>query len=155
MKLNLHVKAGCFRPLIFFGSAIYMIYFEQPYLTIEIDSEKKLMQLNWIGFATSEDYRTGLETALQLSRTHGVKKWLSNLKDMKAIRQAEQDWTVQSWFPLFNHTHLDKWAIVFADDMFNQMATSSMISKMRPTLLFPVEYFQDINTAKNWLDQNS
>ncbi|HSI91141.1 MAG TPA: STAS/SEC14 domain-containing protein [Adhaeribacter sp.] len=130
-----------------------MVYFEQPYAKIEIEQERNLLVLTWHGFANSEEFREVRSKAIELSRTHQVEKWLSNMKEMKAIRQADQDWSVNDWLPLFQSLHLKKWAIVIADDMFNQMAMSSMMSKIRPKLDFPVEYFQDLTSARSWLER--
>ena len=129
-----------------------MNVFQQPYATIEIEPDKSLLILTWHGFANSDDFREARTVAIQISRQYGLTKWLSNMKDMKAIRQADQEWSVNEWLPLFKSLHIQKWALVISDDMFNQMAMSSMMSKIRPHLTSPVEYFQDINTAKNWAE---
>ena len=131
-----------------------MIYFQQPYATIEIEQEKDLLVLTWHGFANSEEFREGHTHALALSRQYNVHRWISNMKDMKAIRQADQDWCVNEWLPQFLALNIKKWAIIIADDMFNQMAMSSMMGKMRPRLTHPIEYFQDLNTAKNWAERS-
>jgi hypothetical protein len=129
-----------------------MTVFDQPYATIEIEQDKNLLILTWHGFANSEDFREARTQALHFTRQYGITKWLSNMKEMKAIRQADQDWSVTEWLPQFLSLDIKKWAIIISDDMFNQMAMSSMMSKIRPQLTNPVEYFQDINSAKNWVD---
>ena len=131
-----------------------MIVFQQPYATIEIEQDKSLLVLTWHGFANSEEFRNARSSAISLSRQYNVHRWVSNMKDMKAIRQADQDWTVNEWLPQFLTLHLKKWAIIISDDMFNQMAMSSMMSKMRVHLTHPVEYFQYLNTAKNWVERD-
>ena len=131
-----------------------MNYFQQPYATIEIEQDKNLLILTWHGFANSEEFREAHNKALSLSRQHNIQRWISNMKDMKAIRQADQDWSVNEWLPQFLALNIKKWAIIIADDMFNQMAMSSMMGKMRSHLTYPVEYFQDLNTAKNWVDRS-
>ena len=130
-----------------------MIHFQQPYATIEIEQDKDLLILTWHGFANSEEFRGTRNKALALARQYNVHHWISNMKDMKAIRQADQDWSVQEWLPQFLNLNIKKWAIIISDDMFNQMAMSSMMGKIRPQLTNPVEYFQDLNTAKNWVER--
>ena len=130
-----------------------MIHFQQPYASIEIEQDKSLLILTWHGFANSEEYREAQNKALSLSRQYNIHCWISNMKDMKAIRQADQDWSVNEWLPQFLALNIRKWAIIISDDMFNQMAMSSMMGKMRPHLTHPVEYFQDLNTAKNWAER--
>ena len=130
-----------------------MIHFQQPYATIEIEQDKDLLILTWHGFANSEEFRGTHNKALALARQFNLHYWISNMKDMKAIRQADQDWSVQEWLPQFLNQNIKKWAIIISDDMFNQMAMSSMMGKIRPKLTYPVEYFQDLNTAKNWVER--
>lgn len=129
-----------------------MLKFDKPFASIEIEPEKSLLVLTWHGFANSEDFREARTAAVQISRQYGLTKWLSNMKDMKAIRQADQEWSVNEWLPLFKSLNLQKWAMVISDDMFNQMAMSSMMSKIRPQLTHPVEYFQDVTAARNWIE---
>jgi len=131
-----------------------MILFQKPYATIEIDQAKNLLITTWHGFANSEEFRNARNQAIAFSRQYHVKRWVSNMKDMKAIRQADQDWAVNEWLPEFLTLNIEKWAVVIADDMFNQMAMSSMMGKIRPHLKYPVEYFQDINTARNWAERD-
>ena len=130
-----------------------MVHFQQSFATIEIEQENSLLIITWHGFANSEEYRETYNKAISLSRQLNVRRWVSNMKDMKAIRQADQDWTVNEWLPQFLNLKIQKFAIVIADDMFNQMAMSSMMGKMRTQLTLPVEYFQDLNTAKNWAER--
>ena len=129
-----------------------MTVFDKPFATIEIEQDKDLLLLTWHGFANSEDFREARNKSLQFARQYGVTRWVSNMKEMKAIRQADQDWSVTEWLPQFLALDRQKWAIVISDDMFNQMAMSNMMSKIRPQLSHPVEYFQDLNSAKNWVD---
>lgn len=128
-----------------------MVYYDQPYVTIEIEPDKDLLVITWLGFAGSQEYRETRTRAIELSQEHGVKRWLSNMKNMKAIRQAEQEWTIDEWLPMFLKLKLERWAILVSDDMFNQMAVSSMMSKIRPYLNYPVEYFHDLNSARKWV----
>ena len=131
-----------------------MIVFDKPFATIEIEQDKNLLILTWHGFANGEGFREARTTAVQLSKKYGINKWLSNMKDMKAIRQADQEWSTNEWLPTFLDLDIKKWAVVISDDMFNQMAMSSMMGKMRTRLTNPVEYFQDLNTAKNWANRD-
>jgi hypothetical protein len=131
-----------------------MIYYNKPYATIDTEQDKGLLVITWHGFANSEEFQETHTKALDLSRLYGITRWVTNMKAMKAIRQADQEWTVNEWLPQFLSLNIEKWAIVVSDDMFNQMAMSSMMSKIRPHLVNPVEYFQDINSAKNWVVRN-
>jgi len=128
-----------------------MVHFNKPFATIEIEPEKSLLIITWHGFANSDEFREARTEAIHLTKQYGVTKWISNMKSMKAIRQADQDWSVNHWLPLFKSLNVKKWAMIVSDDMFNQMAMSSMMSKIRPQLTNPVEYFQDLSSAHNWV----
>ena len=129
------------------------VYMEEPLATYTIDTNdaRGVLMLHWQGFVSSEVYHEGMLEALKKSRQAGLLYWVLDTKDMKVIRQADQEWTVSTWFPQFQLLGVRKFAIVVSDDIFNQMAISSMIAKIRPHIQATVEYFQTLREAQNWV----
>ncbi|QHL89075.1 hypothetical protein GU926_17225 [Nibribacter ruber] len=126
---------------------------EEPLATYTIDTNgaRRVLTLHWHGFVSSEVYREGMLEALKTSRQGAYICWIMDTKDMKVIRQMDQEWTVATWFPQFQLLGVQKFAIVVSDDIFNQMAISSMIAKIRPHIQATVEYFQTLQEAVNWV----
>lgn len=126
----------------------------EKYLQLEPDRLHQLLVLHWHGFVPSDAYREGLLEALQISRKAGMTSWVMNMKEMKVIRQADQEWTLQAWFPQFQLLGVNRLAFVVADDIFNQMAVSSMVAALRPKFNAEVEYFQELESARRWVQES-
>jgi hypothetical protein len=121
-----------------------------PYLQLQTDRRHHLLELHWQGFVPSEVYRAGMLEAIHVSGREKTNTWVMDMKAMKVIRQADQDWTLITWFAQFNLLSIRRLAFVISDDIFNQMAVSSMVATMRPKMQAEVEYFETIAAAVQW-----
>ena len=104
------------------------ILFERDYLTIFLKPEKSQIKLKWKKFATSEQFRDGLNTALEAVREHGIKNWLANLKNMEVILPADEEWATNEWFPKIATAGLEKMAIVTSLDYFNNVSVKRIVA---------------------------
>ena len=127
------------------------IVYDKKHLTIKINLQSRSVYLEWKAFAGSSDYREGLNTALSLVKTHKLENWLANLRNMKAIRQEDQDWTNRDWFPQLAHSSLKKMAIVVSEDIFNQLAVDNIMQKSNGVIRFDTQYFNSDQSAQQWL----
>ncbi|GGK57643.1 hypothetical protein ACD591_15525 [Rufibacter glacialis] len=125
------------------------------YLQLETDRLHRMIVLHWQDFVPSEVYREGLLEAIQVSRKEHLLSWVMDMKHMKVIRQADQEWTLSTWFPQFQLLGVKRLAFVVSDDIFNQMAVSSMVAALRPKFHAEVEYFQESTTALRWAQENT
>lgn len=131
-----------------------MVCYQKDYITIYVEPEKSLIQLEWHAFANSEQYQEALNMALQLVRQYDLTKCIANARHMKAIRQQDQHWTITHWFPLLAKTRLRKIATIVSDDIFNQMAISNIMSKAKSVIMFEHRYFTNLFSALDWLAQD-
>ena len=127
----------------------------ESFLQLETDRLHHLLVLHWQDFVPSETYREGMLEAIQVSRREGGLYWIMDMKRMKVIRQADQEWTITSWFPQFQLLGVKRLAFVVSDDIFNQMAVSSMIAALRPRFKAEVEYFQELPAARRWVQETT
>lgn len=125
--------------------------FDQPYLSVFFEEEKSMIHLRWKKLASPDEYRTGLEFALEMVKTHHIRLWLANLREMSVIREAERNWTNETWFPKLTQTSLKKLAIINSMDYFNQSSVSKIMNRAQPILSFETRYFNDLDEARNWL----
>lgn len=126
----------------------------EPFVHFEIDRGRRLLLLHWQGFVPSDDYREGLLEAIQISKQENIRSWILNTRRMKVIRQSDQDWTVNVWFPQFKQLGLEHLCILISEDIFNQMAISSMVAKMRPQLQNEPQYFHELEAAYKWIQES-
>jgi len=127
------------------------VIFDKSFLTIYHQAESKLIHLKWKGYATSEQFREGLNAALELVKEHQVEHWLGNLKMMQVILSSDEDWATEVWYPLIVETHIRKMAIVTSLDFFNNSAVKRIVDKSEPVTNFEIRYFVDITEAVTWL----
>ncbi|WP_181304228.1 hypothetical protein [Rufibacter sp. XAAS-G3-1] len=126
----------------------------ESYLQLETDRLHSALVLHWKGFVPSDVYRDGLMEAIQVSRRAGLQGWIMDMKHMKVIRQTDQEWTIGAWFPQFQMLGVKRLAFVVSEDIFNQMAVSSMVATLRPKFHAEVEYFQELPAAQRWAQES-
>lgn len=129
------------------------IYLQEKFVTIYLDREHNLGKAIWNGFLTSEEYRQGAQICLDLIYNQSLSKWLADNRKMKAIRKQDQEWTLQYIFPKLARSPLRKMATLVSEDIFNQMAIESMLTRSNSQILFDHHYFKDEITALLWLKQ--
>lgn len=127
------------------------VLFDKSYLTIYHQTDSKLIHLKWKGYATSEQFREGLNAALYLVKEHQIENWLGNLKMMQVILSSDEEWATEVWYPQLADTTLRKMAIVTSLDFLNNSAVKRIVSKSEPVTNFETRYFVDITEAVTWL----
>ena len=129
------------------------IVFDQDFLTIYANPDKHQVKLKWKKFATSDQFREGLNVALDAVIEHNAKYWLANLKNMEAILPPDEDWATNVWFPKIAATGIQKMAIVTSLDYFNNTSVKKIVSTVQPVINFETKYFVDVNDANAWLEE--
>jgi hypothetical protein len=127
------------------------VVFDKTFLTIYHLSEESLIHLQWKGYTTSDQFREGLNVALDLVRENHIENWLGNLKLMQVILSSDEEWTNTEWFPQIAQTTLKRMAIVTSLDFFNNTAVKRIVEKAEPTINFETRYFVDVKDAHDWL----
>lgn len=129
------------------------ILFDKDFLLITHEKENSLIHLRWKRFATTEEFREGLNAGLKFVMEHKIERWLGNLKDMSVIKESDRIWTNEDWFPQLYKSKLKKMAIVHSQDVFNKLAVSKIMADARAERYFTVAYFHDTGEAHHWLTE--
>ncbi len=124
---------------------------KDEYITVESETERKLITLTWTGFAPSPIFRSILEDALMNVRLHKLSFWLADLRKMNAILRQDEQWSTSDWFPRLAASGLERMAILMSSDYFNQMSVERIMNNATPELPFAVSYFDDREAARAWL----
>jgi len=127
------------------------VLFDKSYLTISHKAEEKLIHLKWKGFTTSEQYREGLNFALEYVRENQIENWLGNLKMMEIILPADEEWTMKVWNPMITASPIRKMAIVTSLDYLNNAAVKRIVSPYTENSNFETRFFVDVSEARSWL----
>ncbi|MDQ3051860.1 MAG: hypothetical protein M3Q95_13300 [Bacteroidota bacterium] len=127
------------------------VLFDSEFLAIYHEPEARLIHLKWKGFASSDNFRDGLNIALEAVKEHGIENWLGNLKLMESIQPADEEWASMVWFPQIAVSSLRKMAIVTSLDYFNNTSVKRIVNSAVPVINFETRYFVDVVPAKEWL----
>ncbi len=127
---------------------------DEPYLQIRHSPTDRAIHLTWQGHARSDQYRSGLERALEFVLKHDVRYWLADLRRMTAILRADEEWANTQWFPKVFHTGIEKMAILPSSDYFNQTSVERSFTAVDGKLTFKVAWFSSEKEAWEWLFKN-
>jgi hypothetical protein len=127
------------------------VLFDKSFLTIQYSADDKLIHLKWKGHSTSEQYKEGLNFALEMVKDLHIENWLGNLKMMEIILPQDEDWSTQEWYPLLAKTTLKKMAIVTSLDFLNNSAVKRIVKTSEDLTTFETRFFVDVADAHFWL----
>jgi hypothetical protein len=127
------------------------VLLHEPFLLMTFCPKERLIHLEWNGHATSAQYRSSLELAVNFVSKHDVHLWLADLRGMTAILQSDEKWANEHWFPKLFATPLEKMAILHSKDYFNQTSVARSFRKVNSQLTFKVADFNDMHEAMAWL----
>ena len=124
---------------------------KKPYATVTGDLDTRTVTLRWTDYTPSADYRETLTVARDAVKKYSFIHWLADLRNMTAILQADEKWTVEEWFPSLAEAGLKRMAILTSRDFFNQMSVDRIMQDAAPVIGFQVAYFDDEPKARTWL----
>lgn len=129
------------------------LYYENEHIRLRYDEELQLGVSEWKGFVSSNELRTTALRSLEFVNTHGITRWLSDRRKMKAIRQQDQQWTVEEFIPKALGSPLRRIATVVSEDMFNNMAIEQILKRSGGLGSIALRDFDNAPAAMEWLRQ--
>ncbi|KAA9333083.1 STAS/SEC14 domain-containing protein [Hymenobacter busanensis] len=133
-----------------------MILYECAHLRLTFHVRLRLLEVTWLGAASSEEFRQTQQYILALAARHQVRAWLGDLRRMPPLHPLDQIWLQQHWFPQFLELGLEKLAVVNADDPFGRQNVEDVVvaSKARQHPGRPeTRYFNDAEQAREWVEK--
>ena len=103
------------------------------------------------GWANRAESRSILDSALHAMTDHQGSRWLVDCRDMKAIKQSDQEWINDDWLPRALKAGLRVAAIVMphsAAAMVNIDDTAKAAENA-----IDVRYFSTVEKARQWLSR--
>ena len=105
----------------------------------------------WTGFLNSQEFREATTKCMELIQQEGLTHWLADNREMKAIRQADQQWFVENILPIMLQSSLKRMATLVSGDIFNQMAIDHIKEEAGPLDTIELRDFTDEVKAVAWL----
>ncbi|WP_161889527.1 serpin family protein [Pontibacter russatus] len=127
------------------------LYYDTDAMRISYDEELQLAVGEWKGFVSSNDMKEVALRSLKLVNEHGITRWLADRRKMKAIRQQDQQWTVDVFIPKLLESPLCRMATIVSKDIFNQMAIEQMLTRSGGLGGIALRDFDREEDAMEWL----
>ncbi|AKQ45813.1 hypothetical protein TH63_09420 [Rufibacter radiotolerans] len=131
-----------------------MLLYKSECLEIEYHGQHNLIETRWLGFASSDEYREGLNQYLQAVGGNDIRLWLGDYRLARVVRLEDQEWAAKDWFPRFLpfSKGITKMARVQAQDIFSQISSDGIKEKLDiEGLPFLFSEFKNYDAAKAWL----
>ncbi|MGE6355997.1 hypothetical protein ACQKCJ_19180 [Flavobacterium sp. NPDC079362] len=119
----------------------YIIYFQENINAVVME---------WKGYSTSREFRSGTELMLNLLLKHNTFKVLANIKEMVLIGLEDQEWLDTEFLPRATEFGFHVLAIVTPDHYFNKVAVESISQKADKNKL-AIKTFENLTDAAHWL----
>lgn len=129
-----------------------MLHFDESFLKISYNAEADCVIMEWKSFATSEEFRQGLNEGLKLIQQQQAANWLADLRKMEAIDPEDEQWSNEDWFPRALQAGIKRMAIVPSEDIFNSISVENIMNAIAGTGLV-THYFKEPLEAKSWLKE--
>lgn len=133
--------------------AMIITYFTSPVFTLTYDSQHQLGIAETTGFMSSEKFREATHQCGQLMEEYRPLRWLADNRQMKAIRQADQEWFAQFALPRLANGSIRRNATVVSEDIFNKMAVEQFLKRAQGVGDLVMKEFEHRDEAMAWVLQ--
>lgn len=123
----------------------------QPYLTLYLhQGPAPVLELQWLCYAPSADFRASVLQALALSQQHQVKGWVADDRLQGAIRPRDLEWAEQQVLLPLDQLGLTRFAQLESQDMLHRRTVDTLLTHATPVLHFELRRFDDLTQARTW-----
>ncbi|MCJ8163929.1 STAS/SEC14 domain-containing protein [Pontibacter sp. E15-1] len=126
--------------------------FGRVYLTIEVDKTNKWVHVNWMGYLTAENIKTGAAAYTAELANAGYTCVLNDTRLIVGSWGHSLEWVLEEWAPQAARAGLKHFAMITTPESF---AESTAMEFYQNSIAFEVKTFDDMGTAKSWLQQFS
>ncbi len=128
-----------------------MINIETKIRTAYYDENTNAAIGTFIGFLTQDEFITIANNLLDILETKKISKQLNDIKKMKVLKPEIDEWLKTIWFPKAKKAGLKYFAFVVPDDIFGKLSMNAVNQKANDSSGIEIQYFNNIEEAKQWL----
>lgn len=120
---------------------VYKVYY---------DGNNHTVVMEWSGYATSNEFRSGTELMLQTLVSNRCNKVLADIREMTLISMEDQRWTESVFLPRAIAGGFRALAIVKPESYFNKVAIENVSYKIDKEKV-QINFFDNREEAESWL----
>jgi hypothetical protein len=132
-----------------------MVLVQDETVLVEYEARFGMLYYERRGPCTSSMYREAIYQALKMVEEKKVRFWLINAAESDKIFYEDQAWLLEKLDESFYENHvLEKVALVPPRDLYNLMSTESILEHMLERTSFELQYFNEVASARDWLEES-
>src|ERR1700730_10157184 len=129
----------------------YSVYFSRPGVAVVTwDPTLSAVYAEAQGWADSTELVEVLEACICALTEHQGSRWLVDGRKMKVVKQSDQDWIYQEFFPRALAAGLEHIALVTPESGLAKITVDLMLRRL-PAMKVDFEYFVTVGAARAWI----
>lgn len=125
--------------------------YSTPYLSIYLhQTTHQTLELHWLDFVPSADFRASLHELMRLVRQHRAQALIADNRLLRALRQADLQWSGEFVFEGFSNLGGRRFAAVESLDAMNRMGINALVASAIPGTQLTSQFFATIEEARGW-----
>ena len=106
--------------------------------------------MSWVGFTTSAAFQEAALHALALGTQHHVQGWLSDDRQLGALRPRDLEWVQEAAMTRLAAIGVARFAHLESEDALNRRIIDQMYQQVIPQVTYQVRRFTDLVAARAW-----
>ncbi|RZL15665.1 MAG: hypothetical protein EOO62_03370 [Hymenobacter sp.] len=128
--------------------------FSTQYLNIFLHSTThKTLEIQWLDFVPSADFRASMLELMRLARQQGAQALIADNRLLRALRQADLQWSGEMVFKGLSDLGGRRFAAVESLDAMNRMGVTALVTSVIPNTKLTSQFFATIEEARAWATQ--
>ncbi|MCB2409581.1 hypothetical protein [Hymenobacter lucidus] len=116
---------------------------------------RNALETEWLGYASSADFRRFIAAAIDLAREHHVTAWIANDQLLGAVRPKDLAWVGKEVLPALVVLGVVRFARLEAEQTLNRLLIGNLYQDTTPELPFQTRTFTDVQQARAWAVEES
>jgi len=119
----------------------------EVYIRYWADANLGVLVNEWQVYATSDEFRAGIERSLALFRAHNLRYLVGNMKNMAGTFDENNEWLEQEIAAQFVAAGLRRNYMVVADDLFARISAEFFREQEMSNLVSEPTFFSSVDDA--------
>jgi hypothetical protein len=129
--------------------------YSTQYLSIYLHQTTHItLELSWLDFVPSADFRATLLELMRLARQHHAQALIADNRLLRALRQADLQWSGELVLQGLSDLGGRRFAAVESLDAMNRMGVASLVATVIPNTQLTSRFFTTIEEARAWATES-
>jgi hypothetical protein len=126
------------------------VHADLPYMYIAWDGEHHCVYVEFKGFATSAEFRSGTMKVIDAIRERSAKSLISDNRRLEVVTNEDQLWLRDTLVPQAAALGMKRAAVVVAHQGLGKYASQEILNRL-PSGMFVTRTFDSLDDAKEWI----